>query len=157
VEDLFQPGKMEPVYRGSDIAAICFSVSAMVAVKKRGHRVLVWSLDSLFCRWMGMCAYHLHLAANSGISACVPSCEVLICGWKCCGSRVSEKGRRFMVSSGSLPRSLSWLLCSGAQQRHTINNVRLQLEDLYRERRPRRGESITILSSETYYDNTPRL
>jgi hypothetical protein len=35
VEDLFQPGKMEPVYRGSDIAAICFSVSAMVAVKKR--------------------------------------------------------------------------------------------------------------------------
>jgi hypothetical protein len=36
VEDLFQPGKMEPVVRGSDIAATCFSVSAVVvAVKER--------------------------------------------------------------------------------------------------------------------------
>jgi hypothetical protein len=67
VEDLFQPGKMEPVYRGSDIAAICFSVSAMVAVKKRGHRVLVRMLDSLFCRRMGMCAGHYCLAGNSTI------------------------------------------------------------------------------------------
>ena len=37
MEGLFQPGKMEPVVRGSDIAAICFSVSGMVvvAVKER--------------------------------------------------------------------------------------------------------------------------
>ena len=52
MEDLFQSGKMEPVFRGSDIAAICFSVSAVVvAVKKRLFAALqgMWTFGSLLC------------------------------------------------------------------------------------------------------------
>jgi hypothetical protein len=57
---------MEPVFRGSDIAAICFSVSAVVvAVKRRPVAAQgMWTFGSLFCWWISMGEYHPHLAGS---------------------------------------------------------------------------------------------